>query len=185
MLGFIKFTDNEKQTNSVSYQIKEISTMKNCLTYILVIFIFIDCSEKQDADKQNEKLNSFYDFNFLIQVDDERYGVIESYEYKGTEIAQNDSLLVYHKENMNDKLVVDTIKISKKKMDTLFSNITQELKPSYQNNKAMDVVPRPPFGDDEWKQCKIELDLKFRGGNRYVLTKANYERFLENLNIKP
>lgn len=160
--------------------------MKNKFMYLLIVFIFIDCSKKQDVDKQNEKLKSFYDFNFLIQVDDERYGIVESYEYQGAEILQGDSLLVYHKENVNNKILFDTIKISKQKMDTLYAKISQELKPSYQYNKDVDVIPNPPssYYDDEWKQCKIELDLKFRGGRKYVVTKPDYKRFMEGLNIR-
>lgn len=159
--------------------------MKNKLIYLLIVLVFINCSKNNDAEKKHTKLNSFYDFNFLIQIDDERYGIVESYEYNGSKILQDDSLLIYHKENVNDKIVFDTIKISKKKMDTLYSKITQELKPSYQNNKATEVIPRPPSGDDEWRRCKIELDLIFRGGNKYVLTKTNYKSFMGNLNIKP
>ncbi|KFC24185.1 hypothetical protein IO90_02445 [Chryseobacterium sp. FH1] len=183
-LDFIKFTDNENQTIIVSCQIKAFSTMINKFTYLLIIFIFIDCSKKQVVDKQNEKLKSFYDFKFLIQVDDERYGVVESYEYKGIENLEKDSLLVYCKKNVNNKILFDTTKISKQKMDTLYSKITQELEPIYKDNKANEVIPRPPSGDDEWKRCKIELDLLFRGGNKYVLTKTNYKSFIDNLNIK-
>ena len=160
--------------------------MKNKFMYLLVIFIFIDCSKKQDADKQNEKLKSFYDFNFLIQVDDERYGVVESYEYRGIENLEKDSLLVYCRKNLNNKILFDTVKISKQKMDTIYSKITQELKPSYQENKDLEIIPKPPssLSSDEWKQCKIELDLPFREGRKYILTQTNYKRFMENLNIK-
>lgn len=159
----------------------------NVFIFTLCIFL-ISCNKKQDIhfkDSTSTIINdniSFYDFDFLIQIEDERFGVIESYKYIGNADETLDSCLVIHEKlSSNNKMVYDSIKISKAKMDLIYGLIAEELTPP-DNNKSSEKIPTPKTYDNEWTFCTIKLNLKHRG-EKYNTSLKNYHLFLKKLDL--
>lgn len=159
--------------------------MKNrsyMICFLLFLIFIFSCGDKKTMQK-NYKQNSFYDFEFFIEIIDERFGVVESFKYDGDNNLQKNVLSISHTYLKDDNIEHATIKISKRQMDSLFAKISNELRPNYLNNLDTINVPQPESYDDEWKICMIELDLKHRGG-RYVKYQTKYKYFIKNFKLK-
>lgn len=157
--------------------------------FIATLFIFlISCNKKQDIhfkDNSNTLIKdsaSFYDFDFLIQIEDERIGVIESFKYIGNVDDTSDSCIVIHEKlSNNNKMDYDSLNISKAKMDLTYALIAEKLTP-LDNNKSSEKIPAPKTFDNEWTFCTITLNLKHRG-EKYNASLKNYHSFLTKLDL--
>ena len=161
---------------------------RNNIYIATLCILLISCNKKQDINFKDNYSTiikdsiSFYDFDFLIQIEDERIGTIESFKYMGNADETLDSCIVIHEIlSSNNKIDYDSLKISKAKMDLTYALIAEELTPQ-KNNKSILKIPTPKTYENEWTFCTIKLNLKHRG-EKYSTSLKNYHLFLKKLDL--
>lgn len=160
------------------------------ITLFVILTLMVGCEYKSETPNsaQNNANSSdsvsFYDFSFLIEVVNERYGVVEIIYYNEFLTKNKDSCFIQHHifadESTNEQYKVpkrQTITVSAAKMDSVYHIIANTVTPKYLRNKSIQKVPPIKSIDDEWKICKIKLDLKLRG-NIYETEDPNYQHLI-------
>jgi len=163
--------------------------MKNKIFFAVcfTLMLLVNCDSKPEAPNnpshiENERdSESFYDFSFSIDIMDERHGVVENIYYNEFLTKNKDSCYIQHSVFFNEANKekyripkTQTIKVSTAKMDSIYNIISNTLTPKYGRNKSTEKIPKIKSYDDEWKTCKIKLDLKFRG-NIYETHTYSYQ----------
>lgn len=169
---------------------KHIKLIKKIMFITLsIMLVFFSCKIDKKVELENDKnkidINKyhFYDFNFKITIYNNPVGVSKEIIYQYDPKNKKDNKLKisyfnYHDEN-NKKFkepVERDFYISEGKMDSCFEAITEKITPNFLTNKSNKEIPPPPTSSNEWKYCKVELDLLYRG-DKYVCTSSNTDIF--------
>ncbi len=128
--------------------------MNPLITALFFIFLsLVSCDHKSKAPESTQYNSdssdsvSFYDFSFMMEVVDERYGVVENIKYDGFLTQNKDSCFIQHHifvdESNNEYKVPkqQTIRISVSKMDSVYHIIANTVTPKYLRNKINTESP--------------------------------------------